>query len=506
MNILTQYSSIHRSRFIFNNLLVITTFTIITLLNFNKVQAQNIGINTANPDASSILDITHTNRGLLIPRIVLTATNIAAPIITPALSLLVYNTNTTLGVNGVKPGYYYWDGLQWTSLSTPPPTTNTLANTTNTLTSTVNGVIATSLAVNTVTNTSTTNNITTTVNGVTATPVPIINSLSNNYTTTTGLFNTTINGVISANITLPTAQNIKDSVTANAWLLKGNNNTNGITNFIGTTNAQDLVFKTNGIENMRILNTSGNVGIGTTAPAWKIDVQGGRSMFSSNSTIYALGVRFDPTTYPFFIGASNVLNTSANTIAGMRSDLIFTEAGGTEWMRIVGANGKVGINTSSPTEKLEVTGSVKIVDGTQGSGKMLTSDAAGKGSWVKPTYKYPNTFANGSSSTIVNVPSPSGSWVIISAPLVITIGGVYKIKGNIPIDMTPGPGNFYYLALQDASNSRSYELIDLRPINTVINSVEYLAAGTYYMKILTSGSSTVNIGGINLLAEALFLE
>ncbi len=136
---------------------------------------------------------------------------------------------------------------------------------------------------------------------------------------------------------------------------------------------------------MRILNTNGNVGIGTTAPVWKLDVQGGRSMFSANSDPNVLGVRYDPTTYPFYIGATNVLNTAANTIAGLRSDLVFTEAGGAERMRIVGANGNVGINTTAPTEKLELQGSVKIVDGSEGAGKVLTSDASGKGTWQSPS-------------------------------------------------------------------------------------------------------------------------
>lgn len=48
-------------------------------------------------------------------------------------------------------------------------------------------------------------------------------------------------------------------------------------------------------------------------------------------------------------------------------------------------NGNVGINTPAPTAKLEVTGTagstIKIVDGNQGAGNVLTSDANGNGSW-----------------------------------------------------------------------------------------------------------------------------
>jgi len=45
------------------------------------------------------------------------------------------------------------------------------------------------------------------------------------------------------------------------------------------------------------------------------------------------------------------------------------------------AQGNVGIGTTSPTAKLDVIGAIKITDGTQGVGKVLTSDANGRGSW-----------------------------------------------------------------------------------------------------------------------------
>ncbi|MCX7729165.1 MAG: hypothetical protein N2203_06820, partial [Bacteroidia bacterium] len=75
--------------------------------------AQNVGINPtgAIPNTSAGLDVDFTNKGLLIPRVALTARNSNAPIgPTIANSLLVYNT-ATAGVfpNNVYPGYYYWD-------------------------------------------------------------------------------------------------------------------------------------------------------------------------------------------------------------------------------------------------------------------------------------------------------------------------------------------------------------------------------------------------------------
>ncbi len=76
-----------------------------------------VGIGTTTPDTSSLLDINDItgSKGLLIPRVALSATNVSTPITpTPAVSLLVYNTVTSgSGDTAVSPGYYYWDGSRW---------------------------------------------------------------------------------------------------------------------------------------------------------------------------------------------------------------------------------------------------------------------------------------------------------------------------------------------------------------------------------------------------------
>jgi Chaperone of endosialidase len=97
------------------NLIITTLFSAITL----GAAAQNIGINNAAPNASAVLDVTSANKGLLIPRVALTASNVAAPVASPATSLLVYNTATAGAVpNNVTPGYYSWNGIFWDRLLT----------------------------------------------------------------------------------------------------------------------------------------------------------------------------------------------------------------------------------------------------------------------------------------------------------------------------------------------------------------------------------------------------
>jgi hypothetical protein len=60
----------------------------------------------------------------------------------------------------------------------------------------------------------------------------------------------------------------------NAWSLTGNAGTNPATNFIGTTDAQDWVIKTNNLERMRVGST-GNVGIGTNTASSKLHISQG---------------------------------------------------------------------------------------------------------------------------------------------------------------------------------------------------------------------------------------
>lgn len=104
--------------------ITITIGVILAVSAYNN--AQNVGINPtgALPNSSAGLDVDFSNKGVLIPRVALTARNSNAPIGAGiANSLLVYNT-ATAGTfpNNVYPGYYYWDGSAWQRL------TNGIAN------------------------------------------------------------------------------------------------------------------------------------------------------------------------------------------------------------------------------------------------------------------------------------------------------------------------------------------------------------------------------------------
>jgi len=66
----------------------------------------NVGIGTTTPNASAILDLTSTDKGILIPRMTQTQRNAIG---TPAEGLMIYQTDGTAG-------FYYYNGTAWTAV------------------------------------------------------------------------------------------------------------------------------------------------------------------------------------------------------------------------------------------------------------------------------------------------------------------------------------------------------------------------------------------------------
>ena len=241
---------------------------VLCLLSGTEANAQNIGINGTgtNAHASALLDVDDAgtnNKGLLIPRIPLTAINVAAPVTSPANSLLVYNTaSASTGTNAVTPGYYYWDGTKW---------------------------------------------------------VRFAYSASGS--------------------------------SANAWTILGNTNTNPTVNFLGTTDAQDLVFRTNAIEQMR-LTSSGLLGIGVATPSVQLHIKNTSADVYMEANTNKTRLLSDNVSGNFWI------ETGSAYTSGSTADIVFSGMFGTpEHMRIKG-NGNVGIGTSNPIAKLEVNGGI----------------------------------------------------------------------------------------------------------------------------------------------------
>ncbi|NGM60291.1 hypothetical protein G5B30_00040 [Sphingobacterium sp. SGG-5] len=91
------------------NVILVAVF-LVTAWAGQAVYAQQ-GFGTNTPDKSAAVEIFSTKRGLLIPRISIPDLSQAAPVTSPATSLLVYNEPT--GGATTEPGFYYWDGTKW---------------------------------------------------------------------------------------------------------------------------------------------------------------------------------------------------------------------------------------------------------------------------------------------------------------------------------------------------------------------------------------------------------
>jgi hypothetical protein len=212
--------------------------------------------------------------------------------------------------------------------------------------------------------------------------------------------------------------------------------------YLNRPTGYSMNFRMNNSDQMVIASTS-NVGIGTTTPVAKLTVQGAGDLsvdllvngrIRSNSNNGGMWVSNDR-----FVG-------------GLNTDQIgFYNKG---WAFIVNSSHNVGIGTTSPTAKLEVNGQVKIVDGTQGLNKVLTSNADGLASWRTAssiesdpkvgslsTYTIPKWGLAGSNSLIDSGIYESGNGQVgigTKQPLAIfhvsgtsMFSGSMTVKGNI---------------------------------------------------------------------------
>ncbi|SIQ73857.1 hypothetical protein SAMN05880574_12313 [Chryseobacterium sp. RU37D] len=87
---------------------------LVFILNFSIYSGQ-VGIGTASPNTNAVLELSSSNKGLILPRVALTSTNNASPLAAHIAGMTVYNTatNTSSAPNAVYPGEYYNDGTKW---------------------------------------------------------------------------------------------------------------------------------------------------------------------------------------------------------------------------------------------------------------------------------------------------------------------------------------------------------------------------------------------------------
>ena len=147
------------------------------------------------------------------------------------------------------------------------------------------------------------------------------------------------------------------------------------TNAANTSAAIDA--SSNGALGLLVSNTSNN-GIGGNFAA-----NGGYALFAQNSSstfpaFYANNTSTVTNAYAgYFVGGFVAQGKNANST----DFAVRAQNNASSDLFVVRNDGNVGIGTNLPSQKLEVAGAMRINDGTQGSGKVLTSDASGVTAW-----------------------------------------------------------------------------------------------------------------------------
>ncbi|WP_343618093.1 hypothetical protein [Flavobacterium sp.] len=180
------------------------------------------------------------------------------------------------------------------------------------------------------------------------------------------------------------------SLIANAWRITGNAGISATTNFLGTTDANPIVFKTNGVERMRMLST-GFIGIGTTTPTTALEVtaaadplklnglQTGNTatdkiILADNTGVLKTTITPDALIAPTWKITGNSGTTAGTNFLGTldNKDLVF-KTNSAERIRVTGANGFTGIGLATnpaygttPNYMLDVVDDVHIVSNRVG--------------------------------------------------------------------------------------------------------------------------------------------
>jgi hypothetical protein len=145
-------------------------------------------------------------------------------------------------------------------------------------------------------------------------------------------------------------------------------------NWLGTTDANDIVLGTNNLERMRVKQTTGNVGIGTAAPAYKLDILApgntiGLRILSGNAaqlTYLSLGRTTEYaqigacTAGTFFTDAADGDMAIKNFNTGkllLGASFVSTAA------MAFNTSNQIGVNTVTPAVRFDVNGDLALREG-----------------------------------------------------------------------------------------------------------------------------------------------
>jgi len=426
----------------------------------------NVGIGNNNPDASAVLDLSNSNNtGILLPKVILTDTNVAAPVTAPATGLIVYNTNTQ---NNVVPGYYYWNGGKWMRIfSTNLPVVSTVS--------------------------------------VTA---PIVN---------TGTAQDPNIGLTTSNLTGGTVMNI----TNGANVLAGS--TGAVVDVMGAQGG--VLYGTGTSSDFTPAGTTGQYlqSQGTGAPAWTTgsDLTGstvvtvtngtGQGVGTGNASIDVTGpagtVMYGTGTSSDFTAqgvAGQVLQSQgagAPTWVNPNAALVASDLVGSSVLSVTnGTNKVVGVGNTN-LDVVGANGGVMYGTGTSSaftpagtSGQVLRSTGAGAPVWSSPNATL--TTNNVTGSSVMNITNGNGQVVggtNMNIDVAGTAGGLLYGTGGSSAFSTAGTAGQYLQST--GSGAPVWSTINLTTSDLTGSSVVSITNGTN--RVFGAGNAGVDVSGTN---------
>jgi len=262
-----------------------------------------------------------------------------------------------------------------------------------------------------------------------------------------------------------------------------------------------------------VIDTSGNVGIGTTSPSNKLEIAGGNVLIGPTDTSRQLN---------FYSSAYGI--KAENGLEIFTGDRIRFRKGGVEYARIE-SDGKVGIGTTTPSGQLHVIGTGIFTGDVSISGSVIV----GSGSAAAPSFEFVN-------DTDTGMFSPAGNTIGLATSgverlRISSIGSVgigtsspvsrSHIYGGLTVDPLGVPTNNYSegIRIGAASNGFSFVAFGVNPASATGSTTNQWWAGkngatggfTIYGNEageslhITTGS-TVEIKGRTTLREGYFYE
>ncbi len=154
-------------------------------------------------------------------------------------------------------------------------------------------------------------------------------------------------------------------------------------------------------------------------------------------------------------------------------------------------NGNVGIGTNSPTQKLDILGSIKIKDGSEAVGYVLTSDASGKGTWMPPTMVNSSPWTKSGaivtlSTTTDNVGigtnTPTSKLEVVSSGISTILADNSGSGVTFMADKSAGTGIVAYIRNASSTNSSDAVKIENFGTGTSINASNNSSNATIFAK------------------------